>query len=405
MERLTQREMEQILGIYAPFRIKNLSLDNDNEVLTVHLEEQQNKSRRLFSTAPMKQPGVIQTWLHGKTGRFDTVIKLETNSKTFSKSRLLNPPAFIGNKDSGYTYQLQQTVLMAHTKNIDSLNISALFGLERALVSQIIDDAQVQQQESQANSQLPLETDPIWRAIIKHETGFKTNFSALRFLISKLELTCMNSQDDSGVIQSSTATLRQFFIKHKNQLKSEYAQIGVSAQQETQEKVQAKTSSKKVKLTSEHPIWENILNGDIDLLSKNTGLNMYITQLKGLYRKAADNKQDQQQIAKELLSYLKKNMAKLKPELLSISKMVKQLDSQENETSLPSIEHPVWEKLASQEANIESSQLAYKLLLVKAHALDDKAEAKQLIWQYFNRNQRLLSAELSQLESLISIAS
>lgn len=404
MERLTQREMEQILGIYAPFRIKNLSLDNDNEVLTVHLEEQHNKSRRLFSTAPMKQPGQIKTWLHTKTGRFDTVIQLETNSKTFSKSRLLNPPAFMGNKDTGYTYQLQQTVLMAHSKNIDSLNISALLGLERTLVSQIIDDAQVQQQESQANNQLPLETDPVWRAIIKHEISFKTNFSALRFLISKLELTCMNSQDDSGVIQSSTATLRQFFIKHKNQLKSEYAQIGVT-QQEAQEKVQEKTTSKKVKLTSEHPIWENILNGDIDLLSKNTGLNMYITQLKGLYRKAVDNKQDQQQIAKELLSYLKKNMAKLKPELLSISKMVKQLDSQETETALPNIEHPVWDRLANQEANIDSKQLAYKLLLVKAHALEDKAEAKQLIWQYFNRNQRLLSAELSQLESLISIAS
>ena len=404
MERLTQREMEQILGIYAPFRIKNLSLDNDNEVLTVHLEEQHNKSRRLFSTAPMKQPGQIKTWLHTKTGRFDTVIQLETNSKTFSKSRLLNPPAFMGNKDTGYTYQLQQTVLMAHSKNIDSLNISALLGLERTLVSQIIDDAQVQQQESQANNQLPLETDPVWRAIIKHEISFKTNFSALRFLISKLELTCMNSQDDSGVIQSSTATLRQFFIKHKNQLKSEYAQIGVT-QQEAQEKVQEKTTSKKVKLTSEHPIWENILNGDIDILSKNTGLNMYITQLKGLYRKAVDNKQDQQQIAKELLSYLKKNMAKLKPELLSISKMVKQLDSQETETALPNIEHPVWDRLANQEANIDSKQLAYKLLLVKAHALEDKAEAKQLIWQYFNRNQRLLSAELSQLESLISIAS
>lgn len=404
MERLTQREMEQILGVYAPFRIKNLSLDSDEEVLTVHLEEQNNKSRRLFSTAPMKQPGQIQTWLHGKTGRFDTVIKLETNSKTFSKSRLLNPPAFLGSKDSGYTYQLQQTVLMAHTKNIDSLNISALLGLERTLVSKIIDDAQAQQQESQANSQLPLETDPIWRAIIKHETSFKTNFSALRFLISKLELTCMNSQDDSSVIQSSTATLRQFFVKHKNQLKSEYAQIGVTLQEKTN-KVEEKTTSKKVKLTSEHPIWENILNGDIDLLSKNTGLNMYITQLKGLYRKAADNKQDQQQIAKELLSYLKKNMAKLKPELLSISKMVKQLDSQVNEATLPDIEHPIWERLANQEANIDSNQLAYKLLLVKAHALDDKAEAKQLIWQYFDRNQRLLSAELSQLESLISIAS
>lgn len=404
MERLTQREMEQILGIYAPFRIKNLSLDSDEEVLTVHLEEQNNKSRRLFSTAPMKQPGKIQTWLHGKTGRFDTVIKLETNSKTFSKSRLLNPPAFLGSKDSGYTYQLQQTVIMAHTKNIDSLNISALLGLKRTLVSKIIDDAQAQQQESQANSQLPLETDPIWRAIIKHEISFKTNFSALRFLISKLELTCMNSQDDSSVIQSSTATLRQFFIKHKNQLKSEYAQIGVTLQ-EKPNKVEEKTTRKKVKLTSEHPIWENILNGDIDLLSKNTGLNMYITQLKGLYRKAAYNKQDQQQIAKELLSYLKKNMTKLKPELLSISKMVKQLDSQVNEATLPDIEHPIWERLANQEANIDSNQLAYKLLLVKAHALDDKAEAKQLIWQYFDRNQRLLSAELSQLESLISIAS
>ena len=132
---------------------------------------------------------------------------------------------------------------------------------------------------------------------------------------------------------------------------------------------------------------------------------MYITQLKGLYKKASENPTDQQQIAKELLSYLKKNMAKLKPELLAISKMVNQLNEQQTQSSLPDVEHTIWEKLARQEVTIDSSQLAYKLLLVKAQAMEDSHEAKQLVWQYFDRNQRLLKAELSQLESHLSVAS
>lgn len=410
MERLTQRDMEQILGIYAPFRIKDMALDSEKELLTVHIEEQSSKSRGLFSG--QRKPVMAKSWLHYKTGRFDTVIKLYSYSSTLSKAVTLNPPGFIGAQDSNYTYQLQQSVLLAHSKNIDSMEIATMLGLDREIINTIINDANTQQQESQANSQLPLETDPVWRGIINHEISFKTNFSALRFLISKLELSCSNSMDDPSVMQSSVSTLRQFFIKHKNQLKSEYAQIGISlhdgqaeSKAPTAQAGSATNNNKKVKLTSDHPIWESILNGEVDLLSKNTGLNLYITQLKSLYKKSAGNAQDQQQIAKELLAYLKKNMAKLKPELLAITKMVKQLSVETTSTGLPDANHEVWEKLAKQNITLDSQQMAYKLLLVKAQAMENLDEAKQLVWQYFDRNQRILKSELSQLESHISMAS
>ncbi len=402
MDRLNRREIEQILGVYAPFKVKNVQLDSEQEILTVLLEEQSNKPRGLFAVAAKKVTGQKVRWHHSKTGRFNTIIEIEPTATTFSKSRTLNPPAFLGSQKSNYTFQLQQTVLLAASKKIDSETISALAGIDRQLISKIIADADSAQQDQQIQSLLPLETDPVWRAIIKHDISFKTNLAPLKFLISRLELTHINNKHDSSVIQDSVATLRQFFIKHRAQLKSEYAQIGVNLEQTS--KPQEVKKKKRVTLTAEHPIWNNILAGDIDLLSKNTGLNLYITQLKSLYRKEEGNQDDKHQIAKELLFYLKKNSAKLKPELISISRIVAQMGSVNNATGIPDESHPIWTRLLDGDFNIESKQMGYKLLLVKARSSEDIQFAVEQIRQYFSRNTRLLSNELRQLEQQIAIS-
>lgn len=405
MERLNRREVEQILGIYPPFRIRDMIMNQEHEVLEIQIEEMTNKSRGLFATSKQRTHKV--RWHHTKTGRFDTIIEMQASHQTFSKHRTLNPPAFIGPEHSKYTYQLQQTVLLAASKQLSSDTIHSLTGIDRTLVSQIISDSQTEHQESQVQSQLPLETDPIWRGIIKHEVSFKTNLASLRFLMSRLELSCFNSKDDPSVMQDAVATLRQFFIKNRNQLKSEYAQIGVieskpvaSDSQKTQS-----AQNKKVTLTVDHPIWHSILSGEVDLLSKNTGLSLYLTQLKSLYRKADINQDEKYQIAKELLAYLKKNMAKLKPELLSISKMVRQLNEQSTDMALPESDHRIWSDIIQGKVFIESGQMALKLLLVKARTTEDEAEARQIIQQYFSRNLRALNNEIKQIEQHLALAS
>ncbi len=404
MDRLNRREIEHVLGIYPPFRVKDIIVNGEQETLTVLLEEQSTKVRGIFSTAHKKVTGKILSWHHSKTGRFDTVIKIQANANTFSKSRNLNPPAFLGAQDAKYTYQLQQTILLAASKKLDSEAICALTGINRTLIAQIISDDENAQQDQQVQSLLPLETDPIWRAIIQHEISFKTNLSSLKFLISRLELTYINNKQDPSVLQDSVATLRQFFIKHRTQLKSEYAQIGVNLEPVSQV-ADTKKPKKRVSLNAEHPIWNNILTGDIDLLSKNTGLNLYITQLKSLYRKDQNSNDEKHQIAKELLFYLKKNMAKLKPELVSISRIVAQMGTVSTRSGIPDEAHPIWSHLLSGEFNIESKQMAFKLLLVKARSNENITEAAEQLRQYFTRNSRVLENELRQLDQQIAIAS
>lgn len=405
MERLNRREVEQILGIYPPFRIKDMIMNQEHEVLEIQIEEMSNKSRGLFTTSKQRTQKV--RWHHIKTGRFDTIIEMQASHQTFSKHRTLNPPAFIGPEHSKYTYQLQQTVLLAASKQLSSDTIHSLTGIDRTLVSQIISDSQTEDQETQVQSQLPLETDPIWRGIIKHEISFKTNLPSLKFLMSRLELSCFNSKDDPSVMQDAVATLRQFFIKNRNQLKSEYAQIGViETKPAANEKQPAQSAqNKKVTLTVDHPIWHSILSGEVDLLSKNTGLSLYLAQLKSLYRKADINQDEKYQISKELLSYLKKNMAKLKPELLSISKMVRQLNEQTTDMALPESDHQIWSDIIQGKVFIESGQMALKLLLVKARTTEDDAEARQMIQQYFSRNLRALNNEVKQIEQHLALAS
>ncbi len=408
MDRLNKQEIEQILGIYAPFRVKAIYLDNDKETLTVRLEESTAKNRSLFGNTVKRAVGPKISWHHLKTGRFHTIIEIEPTASTFSKSRTLNPPAFLGAKNGHYTYQLEQTVLLAASKKIDSATICALTGIDRNLINQIIIQSNTEQQQDKLHSLLPLETDAVWRDIIKHEISFKTNLAPLKFLISKLQLNCINSQDDPGTVQDAIATLRQFFIKHKSQLKSEYAQIGVNVTEQpaTEKTTDGKNKPrKKVTLTAQHPVWANILSGEIDLLSKNMGLNLYITQLKNLYRKPETSEENKLQIAKELLFYMKKNISKLKTELIAISKIVKQLDSQQDQQSIPEVSHPVWSQLLNGQFELNCNQMAYKLLLVKARSFDDKQQAIDQIREYFNRNMRILSTELHQIEQQIAIAS
>lgn len=406
MERLNRREVEQILGIYPPFRIKDMIMNPEQEVLEVQIEEMSSKSRGLFAGSKQRIRKV--RWHHTKTGRFDTIIEMQASHQTFSKQRTLNPPAFIGPEHSKYTYQLQQTVLLAASKQLSSDTIQSITGIDRALVNEIISDNQAEQQESQIQSQLPLQTDPVWRAIIKHEISFKTNLPSLKFLISRLELSCFNSKDDPSVVQDAVATLRQFFIKNRSQLKSEYAQIGVienKAPEKTESSTNNNNQNKKVTLTVDHPIWHSILSGEVDLLSKNTGFNLYITQLKSLYRKMDISQDEKYQIAKELLSYLKKNMAKLKPELMSISKMVRQLNEQSNDLELPDSDHDIWSQIIQGKVFIESGQMALKLLLVKARTSEDEQEAREMVQQYFVRNIRALGNEIKQIEQHLAVAS
>lgn len=405
MDRLNRREIEQILGVYAPFKVRDVLLDTEKEILTVQIEERTGKSRVPFRSITKKTKVEKISWQHTKTGRFSTVIEIEPTVNTFSKNRTLNPPAFLGSQDSHYTYQLQQTVLLASSKKLDSESISTLLGIERPLVNQIIADSSAQQESQQLQSLLPLESDPIWRAILTHEISFKTNLSSLKFLISRLEFACINKKNEPGVIQDSVATLRQFFIKNKAHLKSEYAQIGVNMDTEPKAKTAAPQSKKRVSLTAEHPVWDSILKGDIDLLSKSTALNMYIMQLKSLYRKEGNSTEDKIKIAKELLFYMKKNIAKLKPELVSISRIVSQMGSSNAEDSIPADNHPVWDQLVKGQITIESKQMAYKLLLVKAQSNEDPHLAAQQIRQYFTRNVRMLENELNQIKQQIAIAS
>jgi hypothetical protein len=396
--------MEQVLGIYAPYAIKDILLNTDTETLIIQIEQQLSK-RGLFSSATPKAASKMARWQHSKTGRFSTVIQMPVTASTFSKSHTLNPPAFIGPEDSSYTYQLQQTVLLADSKNLGSETIFALTGIDRNIINQIILDSKTEQQETQVNNQLPLESDPIWRSIIKHESSFKSNLPSLKFLIARLELTCSKNKDDVGVLQDAIATLRQFFIKNRLQLKSEYAQIGVNQTVEKTEESTSKTSGKRRTLTADHPIWNSILSGDVDLLSKNIGLNFYITQLKNLYKKEGVSSEEKIQISRELLTYLKKNAAKLRSELIVISRLVSQLNEKVDTVELPDENHAIWKQVLSGRIHIDTSQMALKLLLVKAKSSDDETESCRSIAQYFMRNTRALSKEIQQLEQHVAVAS
>ncbi|KZZ41132.1 hypothetical protein A3759_02785 [Thalassolituus sp. HI0120] len=248
--------------------------------------------------------------------------------------------------------------------------------------------------DNQASSLLPLETDPIWIRIIKSEFPLKTKSNPLRMLLHKLELAELKGE---GSLQESISTLRAFFIKNKARLKSEYQQIGAKNDALPQ------TQPRQKSLKPDHPVWENILNGSVSIISSNLAFNLYITRLKDLYKDdlALSEKRE---IVIDMMKYLKKNMTNLKAELLSIKRLSQSLEQESRGAEVPDAHHNIWIDILDDKVSINTQRINLSLLLVKIKGQRGQVSNEQCaeeLRQFFVENQRTMKTEVAQINQLV----
>ncbi len=402
MDKLRTRDVENFLGIYSPFYIKDMKLDEEADIFTIQLDEISNKNKSLTSRFKATIKPNIYRWKHVKFGRLNTIIEFKSTQANYERLTKLVCPAFLGSVENNHTKQFEEVILFAHQKKLDAETISTLTGLEVDDIKKLILDTENSQITKNTSSLLPLETNPIWIKLIKREVTLKTNLTPLKMLLHKLELSEINN-DDNHNLQESVATLRAFFIKNKANLVSEYEQIGAKKESQVKPLNKAANQTKSsTKLTPTHPVWDSILTEKFSLMSSNLAFNLYISRLKNLYKQELSSS-EKRDIVIELMRYLKKNIAGLRNELISIKKIAESIDSESKANKVPAKADEIWLDILTEKLEFNTSKLNLNLLLVKLKSQVAKGQEQEScneLQQFFADNQRSLAQELESLANI-----
>lgn len=397
MDKLRLRDIENFLGIYSPYYIKDVTIDDEADVFTILLDEISNKNKSLASRFKSTIRPNTYRWKHIKFGRLNTIIEFKSTAANYERLTKLICPAFLGSVNKNHTKQFEEVILFAHGKKLDADTISTLTGLDITDIKKLILETENSQINENTSSLLPLETDPIWIKVIKREQPLKTNLTPLRMLLHKLELNEIND-NEAHTLQESVATLRAFFVKNKANLVSEYQQIGAKKEAQINPLNKPINSQKSsTKLTPTHPVWDSILTEKFSLMSSNLAFNLYISRLKSLYKHDLSSS-EKRDIIIELMRYLKKNIASLRHELISIKKIAESIDEEPKANKLPDKHDAIWLDILSENIEFKTQKLNLNLLLVKLKSQLAKGleqESCEELQQFFNNNQRSLSAELN----------
>ena len=397
MDKLRLRDIENFLGIYSPYYIKDVTIDDEADVFTILLDEISNKNKSLASRFKSTIRPNTYRWKHIKFGRLNTIIEFKSTAANYERLTKLICPAFLGSVNKNHTKQFEEVILFAHGKKLDADTISTLTGLDITDIKKLILETENSQINENTSSLLPLETDPIWIKVIKREQPLKTNLTPLRMLLHKLELNEIND-NEAHTLQESVATLRAFFVKNKANLVSEYQQIGAKKEAQVNPLNKPINSQKNsTNLTPTHPVWDSILTEKFSLMSSNLAFNLYISRLKSLYKHDLSSS-EKRDIIIELMRYLKKNIASLRHELISIKKIAESIDEEPKANKLPDKHDAIWLDILSENIEFKTQKLNLNLLLVKLKSQLAKGleqESCEELQQFFNNNQRSLSAELN----------
>jgi len=400
--------LEAMLGINAPWFIKDLVVEERNRHLVVSLGYAQEKARFSFlgksaeSGASHPKAGGPYHWHHPGIGFYSCQIVSEYAESSLSNQGIqrhsLMQPGFIGETNRRYTHQLRQEVALAHLRGMTASAIAQLLRVDGQIVDEVLADIDRTSDHYRLAACLPTEQDPIWERMLMDRFHLKTQLFSLKLLLSKLKLSVHEKNGESR-LSEAVAELRKFFIAHANALESEFGQVCVlnSGRKPVADERQA-TSNRLVLPALKNSIWLKLLSGKIDLRSANVSLNLFLVRLRHAFQQSADNNA-RLVILSSLRDFFKKNARSLKSELILINKLMNA--PEETKYTLPGEQHEVWKRILKDENFIPSSHMAYKLFLSNLRSQvkmnpDPVVElnAARKLREFIAHNQRSLQQEL-----------
>lgn len=397
MDSLKTQELGQILGLYSPWAIKDIELATDAESITITLEKQADKSRFSFLNSSKKNQQVTRKWQHVRFGHFTTFIQASMSLDELSEISANQPPAFLGAENKSITRELADTIRIAYSRNLNTDMISGLLGIKHDIVDSEIREIETEETQQKNVALLPLESNPVWRGVLTDQVKLSTRLLPLKLLLSRLKLDVSKNENSADVLQKSVSELRNFFIRHANQLKYEYEQLG-ARESATPKPVTGKT--KLVLPGIKNIVWQQLLKGEFDLNTQSMPLKLNIAQQRRAFAAATDNSA-RIEVIRNLQLFFKHNARTLIPELKILTQMLEQQGS--TELKLPPANHDIWKQLLLDDQILNTDKINYRLLLSRlktTYRRNQDAGSIEQLRNFFSQNARAMTEEIKIINNL-----
>jgi hypothetical protein len=398
MDSLKNEDLAKILGMYQPWFVSSVEISGDLESLTIVIGKQSEKGRFSFLTPNKKNQQVTRRWQHVRFGHYTTYIQATMSLDELVEATDSNCPAFLGMEGKNFTRELEDTIRIAYSRNLSPDVISGLLGVKASLIEAEIREIETEESQRKTVSLLPLESNPVWRGILLDEVKLSTRLLPLKLLLSRLKLDLSRSPNDKELSQRSVADLRNFFIRHALQLKSEYEQVGATSNQSNQGATSNKT--KLVLPGTKNTIWHEILTGNLDLNTTSMALKLNLAQQKRSYTTAA-TKAEQLEVVRTLQMFFKHNARQHIPELKLLTAML--AEQKTDVDSLPPANHDIWKQLLIDDQILNSEKINYRLFLSKVkltYLRNQDEESIQQLRNFFSKNAKAMTEEIEKINTL-----
>lgn len=410
MERLDLKNLAAMAGIYPPWSIESVDIDDKEKLLTLTLgliAETRSKYLGILGSGRSAQKDAGETygsWHHLPVGVYRTIIcsavpaQLQ-NIKNDLDRHVLELPHFLGSNTRPYSNYLRQTVALARLKGVDDDALSSCMGLPDNIVKSIVHDIDHVAPNDDNLVLMPMEIDPVWQDVLLDKLHLKTSLLPLKFLLSKLKLASAKAKSADDLLEY-VMELRNFFLANASKLNDEVYQICGLTNKNIKRKTNVENMSQRLVLPStNNPLWIDLLTGKLSLNSQSIPLRLLITRQRNMFLQAKNNTEKVHAID-VIRDYFRKNCRVLKPELIIINRALSV--SKNTKYALPDPNHAIWQKILNDDQFIPSDHIAYKLLLSKLRNQITQnrdpvlsIEAAKNIRSFIAQNQKTMRNELT----------
>lgn len=408
MEHLDLKNLEAMVGIYPPWLIESVDVDDKKKLLTLNLSlvtETRNKYFGILSTGKSAQKEVNEiygSWQHLSVGVYRTIIRSVVppqlqDIKNDLDRHVLELPHFLGSTTRPYSNYLRQSVALARLKGVDDDALSSCTGLPENIIKSVIHDIDRVAPNDDNLVLMPTEIDPVWQDVLLDRLHLKTNLLPLKFLLSKLKLASAKAEND---LLEYVMELRNFFLANIHKMNDEVYQICGLTNKNIKRKANAGNMSQRLVLPStNNPLWIDLLTGKLNLNSQSIPLRLLISRQRNMFLQATNNTEKVHAID-VIRDYFRKNCRVLKPELIIINRALSV--NKNTKHALPDPNHAIWQKILNDDQFVPSDHVAYKLLLSKLRNQimrnNDPVlsiEAAKNIRSFIAQNQKTMRNELA----------
>lgn len=258
----------------------------------------------------------------------------------------------------------------------------------------------------QQEQALPGERDSVWQKLISGDIRIESDAVSLKMLLERIRQAIARNPTEGNRV-AGAKILRQYFVKNRHRHAAEIRQLSSGAAATT-----AAEPAATLQLPADnHPNWQRLINGEIGIHTDAVSLKMLLERIR---QAVARNPSQANRAAgaKILRQYFLKNRHRHAAEIRALNDLGPATEEHvpsgdvSQQTTIPDINHPSWQRLINGEFEIVTDAVGLKMMLerIRLSIENNPSQASRLagakiLRQYFIKHQNKHQAELAQLRA------